>query len=86
RELTDLEVSKLKGGDRILIGIETIKNVDVDRARIRVNETEWKLNHITLNFDSQKSIYYKEYSISSGAASLKIEAQLHSLKDGWLGD
>lgn len=86
KELTDVEVSKIKGGDRILIGIETIKNMDIDRARIRVNETEWKLNHITLNFDSQKNVYYREYTISSEAASLKIEAQLHSLKEGWLGD
>ena len=86
KELTDAEISKLKGGDKILIGIETIKNMDVDRARIRVNETEWKLNHITLNFDTKKNVYYNEYSISSGAASLKIEAQLHSQKDGWLGD
>lgn len=86
KELTNVEVSKLKEGDRILIGIETIKKMDVDRARIRVNETEWKLNHITLNFDSQKNVYYREYTISSGVASLKIEAQLHSLKDGWLGD
>ncbi len=85
-ELTDEELVKLKGGQRIIIGVDTIKDLDIDRARIKVNDNEWQVDHITLDFKADKNVYYKEYEIGSDESSLKIEAQLHSKTDGWLGE
>lgn len=85
-ELTGQEMQNLKPGENIIIGIETIPNVDIDKARIRVNENEWKTNHVTQQFNKAKNVYYLSYAVSSQSAMLKIDAQLHSKSDNWLGD
>jgi len=82
----NLEANKLKAGDRIFIGLETINEADIDRARIRVNEDQWQTEQITTNFNKEKQLFYKEFFIGSGESRLKIEAQLHSINDGWLGE
>ncbi len=84
--LTDNQLATLSAGRTIYIGVETIGETDIDRARIRVNEKEWKTDNITLKLNDVKNVYYREYTIGTGTAALKIEAQLHSVADGWLGD
>lgn len=70
----------------IIIGIDTIDKVDIDKARIRVNNDKWLTEAITVDFNNEKRVYYKEYVVGTGDAELRIEAQLHSKSDGWLGD
>lgn len=84
--LDDRQIATLSSGQNVYIGIETIGETDIDRARIRINEKEWKTNAITMTFNKEKNVYYREYNISTGTAALTIEAQLHSATDGWLGD
>ncbi len=71
---------------KIIIGVETIEDYDIDRARIRINKTQWDLNDITVNFNKDNKVFYMGYTITSKDSRLKIEAQLHSATDGWLGD
>lgn len=75
----------LKGG-RVYIGIQTISEADIDRARIKVNQKDWNIRDITEKFNSSKNVYFIEYNVASGSPQLKIDAQLHSSTDGWLGD
>ncbi len=86
QEITNEELKQIEPGQKIIIAIDVLKNIDIDNARIKVNESQWKLDHITTNFSKDKNSYYKEYTISTGEAELKIEAQLHSKDEGWLGD
>lgn len=79
-----IEVKKPSG--QIFIGIATIPGVDIDMARIRVNENTWGSQSASLKFKSGEGVFYREYTIATGESSLKIEAQLHSKTDGWLGD
>lgn len=79
-------LNKIKKGDRILIGVETVPEAEIDRARIRVNKENWEDNDITLNFSKKFNVFYKEYQIATETNRLKIEAQLHSKEDGWLGE
>ncbi|MBI4973883.1 hypothetical protein HZC27_04710 [Candidatus Roizmanbacteria bacterium] len=76
----------LKPGVKLYIGIQTIDEADIDRARIKVNEKDWNVAHITSQFNKDKKVYYREYTVASGESKLKIDAQLHSETDGWLGD
>ena len=76
----------LKPGAKLYLGIQTIEEADIDRARIKVNEKDWNVAHITSQFNKEKKVYYREYTIASGESKLKIDAQLHSVADGWLGD
>lgn len=76
----------LKPGAKLYIGIQTIDEADVDRARIKINEKDWNVAHITSQFNKDKKVYYREYTVASGESKLKIDAQLHSETDGWLGD
>ena len=76
----------LKQGEKLYIGIQTIEEADIDRARIKINENEWNVAHITSQFNKDKKVYYREYTVASGESKLKIDAQLHSETDGWLGD
>lgn len=90
-KLFDSDWNEIKGGNvnpgaTIIIGLETIPNVQIDRARIRVNDTVWKLEHITNQFNKENNVYYTEYTVATGEQKLKIEAELHSPQDGWLGD
>lgn len=85
--LTDNEIAKIKAGDTIIIGVESITGVtDLDRARIRVNRNSWSATDAVSQYDSKNKVYFKEYQVASGEAKLKIEAQLHSVTDGWLGE
>lgn len=85
-EMDNIKIAELKSGDVIYPAIETIKGSDIDMARIRVNESNWNQNHNTTKFNNQYNVFYTEYTVGSDAAKLKIEAQLHSRKDGWLGE
>lgn len=76
----------LKHGAKLYIGIQTIDEADIDRARIKINEKDWNVAHITSQFNKDKKVYYREYTVASGESKLKIDAQLHSETDGWLGD
>ncbi len=84
--IEELELTRLQPGDKIIIGIETIPEVDIDRARIRINKEKWDDEDITTQFSKEKSVFYIEYQIASNDSELKIEAQLHSPEDGWLGE
>jgi len=85
-EVTEKNASKIKPGATLFIGIHTIEEADIDKARIRVNEQNWAIKHITSAYKSEKKVYYIEHTVASGEAQLKIDAQLHSRSDGWLGD
>lgn len=79
-------VQSLAPGTKVFIGIQTIDGADIDRGRIKVNEKEWNIAHITNAFNEEKKVYYREYTVATGESQLKIDAQLHSEVDGWLGD
>ncbi|MEI6532290.1 MAG: hypothetical protein WCO06_00465 [Candidatus Roizmanbacteria bacterium] len=80
------EELKLKSGDVIIIGIKTLADASIDKARIRINESVWNVSHETSHFDKEKSIFFVEYDIPVDSKKIEIEAQLHSKKDGWLGE
>lgn len=85
----DIELKKndkAQPGEKLYIGIQTIVEADIDRARIKVNAKDWQISDITTLFNSQLKVYYKEYIVATGTAQLKIDAQLHSASDGWLGE
>lgn len=84
--ISDLQLSNIKPGEEIIIGIATVKDANIDRARIRVNKADWLTNDITVAFSPKNQIYYLKYIVATGESKLKIEAQLHSVIDGWLGD
>lgn len=77
---------QIKPGEIVYIGIQTIEEADIDRARIKVNKNDWEIKDITTTFNPKLKVYYKEYLVATGTAQLKIDAQLHSASDGWLGD
>lgn len=85
-EIENNKKDKAKPGEKLYIGIQTIVEADIDRARIKVNERDWQIAHITTLFNPQLKVYYREYIVATGTAQLKIEAQLHSASDGWLGE
>lgn len=86
RLMPEASLSAVKSGDNIIIGIENVSEADIDRARIRVNSDRWEINNTTLDFDKELNVYYYNYIVASNQGQLKIEAQLHSKTDGWLGD
>jgi len=69
----------------LYVGLETIQQVDIDKARIRVNEKYWKQEHTTTELSKQHSVWYRKINIDPGMTDLQIEAQLHSKTEGWLG-
>lgn len=85
-EIENKKKDKAKQGEKLYIGIQTIVEADIDRARIKVNERDWQVSQITTLFNPQLKVYYREYIVATGTAQLKIDAQLHSASDGWLGD
>lgn len=85
-EIVQSQIDQYPVGTNIKIGVESVKEADIDKARIRINEMMWLPNHETQEYDIKNNIYYVNYKIATIPAQLKIEAQLHSLKDGWLGD
>jgi len=84
--LGDSDAGNLKAGDSMIVGVETIEGADIDWARIRVNKLQWSANDTTTNFDPKNKVYYIKHTIATGESQLKIEAELHSKADGWLGD
>ena len=78
--------NKARLGEKLYIGIQTIVEADIDRARIKINAKDWQISDITTLFNSQLKVYYKEYIVATGTAQLKIDGQLHSASDGWLGE
>jgi len=84
--IADKDIDQIKPGEDIVIGVETINNTDINRARIRVNTTSWQNKDITTDFYPKDKIYYIKYKVASDESRLKIEAQLHSVADGWLSD
>lgn len=85
RQLSIDDLKNLKSGYKIILAIDKVNNFDIDMARIKVNEQEWRLEHTTLNFNKDYNVFYKEYFIASNEAELNINAQLHSRSQGWLG-
>lgn len=84
--MTDQQAADLKPGYKIVIGVETVDQADIDSARIRVNKLQWTTQDITTRFDAKNKMYYITYKIATAESQLKIEAQLHSKSDGWLGE
>ncbi|PIY68507.1 hypothetical protein COY90_05550 [Candidatus Roizmanbacteria bacterium CG_4_10_14_0_8_um_filter_39_9] len=85
-ELKEADLLKSVPGTKVFIGLRTIDVPDIDRARIKINQTNWNITDITTLFNKEKKVYYKEYQVATGASRLKIDAQLHSSIDGWLGE
>ncbi len=85
-EVPDEKLTFLKGGDKIFIGIKNIFGVDNDKARIRINTDKWIAEDETVDLNQEFNLFYKEYQIATDETKLKIEAQLHSRKEGWLGE
>lgn len=85
-EVESKKTDKAKPGEKLYIAIQTIVEADIDRARIKVNTRDWQISDITSLFNPTLKVYYKEYIVATGTAQLKIDAQLHSASDGWLGD
>lgn len=85
-EIKQSQIDQYPVGTNIKIGVESVKEADIDKARIRINELTWLPTHETKEYDRKYNLYYINYQIATIPAQLKIEAQLHSLKDGWLGD
>lgn len=84
--LTDSDYRNLKIGDEIIIGIETIAQVDIDKARIRINSNEWTSKDETTLFNKSNNVFYIDYTISLHSGKLRIGAQLHSKSEGWIGN
>lgn len=85
KELSEQDMQNLTLNEELIIGIETVEQADIDMARIRINENVWKSEHVTTQYNKAKRVFFVEYTISSKSALLKINAQLHSKNDGWLG-
>lgn len=85
-ELLEAQLEKLPPGQKIFIGLETVPDPNIDKARIRVNKKNWEEEDITEKFNQEKNVFYREYLIGTDEAYLKIEGQLHSKSDGWLGE
>ena len=86
KEKGNEEIKLLKPFDKIIIGVETVADSDVDKARIKINQEKWQISDITTKFNKQYKMFYQEYQIASDEYKLKIDGQLHSKQDGWLGD
>ena len=71
-------------GDKIYVGVVNIPDVNIDKARIRMNSDVWQESDETINFNQNLNIYYREYTIPEGIKGLKIEAELHKKNEGWL--
>lgn len=79
-----LENIAVTDGDILYVGVETVKNADIDKARIKINKKDWILGDETRAFNKEKQVFYIQYKIATDESSLKIDAQLHSRQDSWL--
>ena len=85
-EIAGNRLDVIQPGKKFYIGIKTIVEADIDRARIKINASAWQISDITTLFNQQLKVYYRDYTVATGTAQLKIDAQLHSASDGWLGE
>jgi hypothetical protein len=85
-EIKEEEIKNINHGEKLFIAIEKINDPNIDMARIKINQGEWDNQSITTNFNKEKNVFYREYQLATTDAFLKIEAQLHSTVDGWLGE
>lgn len=85
-ELNDQAIAKLTEGGVVLVAIDKTTDPNIDRARIRINKSSWTEEDEKLEFDATKNMYYRNHTMATEAAFLKVEAQLHSKTDGWLGE
>lgn len=86
KELSPAEINLIQSGNNIILAVEGINEADIDSARIRINSDSWTQSDITTHYNKEKNLYYREYKIATGEEKLKIQAQLHSRTDGWLGE
>jgi len=86
QELSEEEIKTIRPGTKIIIGIEKINDQNIDMARIKINQGAWDEKSITSHFNQEKNVFYREYQVATNDAFLKIEAQLHSRTEGWLGE
>ncbi|KKP86578.1 MAG: hypothetical protein UR89_C0019G0012 [Candidatus Roizmanbacteria bacterium GW2011_GWA2_35_8] len=84
-ELKISEIKKFKGGENIIITIETVPDENVDNARFKINQKNWDEKQKVL-YNKERKVFFLYHIIATGESFLKIEAQLHSKTDGWLGD
>lgn len=84
--LNDVEAANLKPSNTIVVGVATVAGSDIDWARIRINKLVWSPEDTTTSFDEKNKVFYVKHMIATGESRLKIEAQLHSKADGWLGE
>lgn len=70
--------------ETIYITIATIQDIPIDKARIRINSSEWTPTDETTRL--KDNYFYREYRLPKDQYTLNIEAQLHSKSDGWLGE
>ena len=84
-EINENETGKmLKPGMKVYIGIQTIDEADIDRARIKINEKDWNVAHITSQFNKDKKVYYREYTVASSESKLKLTPSfIPRLTAGW---
>lgn len=86
KTLSEEDLRMLQAGDTIIIGVDKVQGSDIDMAKILVNSTDWADAVVTDKYDTKHNIYYITHTVASGEAQLYFKAQLHSKKDGWLGD
>jgi type II secretory pathway component PulC len=80
------ELSELSPEKKLIFGIKTITGADIDKARIRVNKNFWEIGDETNKFNEKNQVFYIEYQLATDEVKIKIEAQLHSANEGWLGE
>jgi len=85
-EIKEEEIKNIVPGEKLFIAIEKIDDPNINMARIKINQGQWDNQSITTNFNKEKNVFYREYQLATNEGFLKIEAQLHSTIDGWLGD
>jgi hypothetical protein len=83
-QLKEEDLKKLRPGDLIKVSIAIISKTDIDKARIKINRNSWDKDESQIVFDKNRNLFYKEYKVASSDAKLSIEAQFHSIKEGWL--
>jgi len=85
RPLSVQELTVMKGKS-IIISVDRTEDKNIKMARIRVNSDRWQKENITSNYYPKNNVFYIKYKIKPDDERLKIEAQLFSQVDGWLGE
>lgn len=84
QEITTRDFKRIVNGVTIFIGVETVKGGFIDKARIRINKSIWEKSDETNLFKAKDRVFYREYQVATNESQLRIEAQLHNPKKGWL--